>query len=376
MKSKIQNPKSKILRPLAVAFRLGVELRAAAYRRGWFKTRRLNRPVVSVGNLTAGGTGKTPLLALIAGVLLKRGWKPVILTRGYGRLRRSLGRHMIAIEPSPGRVPDPREVGDEPALLARALPEVPIIVFADRYRAGRLAEDRFDVDVHLLDDGFQHWALARDLDVVVLDGTQEISDRALLPAGRMREPCSALQRAHLVVLSRVELGNPETVENCVRSVNPQAGVFHSATRLCGLAQVASSAMDLGKAHPPQYVLAVGRGDQGEPVFAFCGIGNPRAFFEDLRSWGFFVIDQAAFPDHHVYSAAEINHLGARARKTGAVALLTTEKDAMNLPPIGESEVPVLACVIQTEICEAKVFEEALITRLANAVRQRDRSMAH
>ncbi len=369
MKSKIQNPKSKILRPLAVAFRLGVELRVAAYREGWLKTRRLNHPVVSVGNLTVGGTGKTPLVALIAGTLLNRGWKPSILTRGYGR--RSPRRQIIAIEPNPRRLPDPREVGDEPALLARTVPQVPIVVSADRYQAGRLAEDRFDIDVHLLDDGFQHLTLARDLDVVVLDSTQEISDRALLPAGRMREPCSALKRAHVVVLTRVELGDPATLENCVHSINPRARVFRSATALCGLTQVASSAIGLGKAHPPQGALhpmapgcAEVNSDQSEPVFAFCGIGNPPAFFEDLRSWGFNVIDQSAFPDHHAYSAAELKRLGARARKAGAVALLTTEKDAMNLPPIWESEVPVLACVIQTDMCEAEAFEEALMGRLA------------
>src|SRR5438552_5517508 len=132
--SKIQNPKSKILAPLAVGFGLGVALRAAAYRRGWLKTRRLNRSVVSVGNLTLGGTGKTPLVELLTKCLLKRGRKPAILTRGYGR--RDSGR-IIALEP--GRVADPREVGDEPALLARALPEAPIIVGADRYQAGRLA---------------------------------------------------------------------------------------------------------------------------------------------------------------------------------------------------------------------------------------------
>src|SRR5207245_1651713 len=146
--SKIQNPKSKILAPLAAGFGLGVALWAAAYRRGWLKTRRLNRPVVSVGNLTVGGTGKTPLVEFLAKCLLKRGRKPAILTRGYGR--RDSGR-ILALEPRPGRVADPGEVGDEPALLARALRGVPIIVGADRYQAGRLAEERFDVDVHLLD---------------------------------------------------------------------------------------------------------------------------------------------------------------------------------------------------------------------------------
>ena len=151
--SKIQNPKSKILAPLAVGFRLGAALRVAAYRQGWLKTSRLDRPVVSVGNLTVGGTGKTPLVKFLAESLLKRGRRPAILTRGYGRRN---GLRTIALAPKSGRIADSREAGDEPALLARALPEVPIVVSADRYEAGRLAEDRFGaelVDFHLGDGG-------------------------------------------------------------------------------------------------------------------------------------------------------------------------------------------------------------------------------
>src|SRR2546428_1442900 len=230
--SKIANPKSKMLAPLAAAFGLGVALRGGAYRRGWLKTRRLNRPVVSVGNLTLGGTGKTPLVEFLTKCLLKRGRKPVILTRGYGR--RDSGR-IIALEPGPGRVADPREVGDEPALLARVLPEAPIIVGADRYQAGRLAEERFDVDVQVLDDGFQHLALARDLDVVVLDTTQQLS--GLLPAGRQREPCSAPARAGLVLLTRVELGDPGPLEEPVERINPRARDFPSRLELFRLGDV-------------------------------------------------------------------------------------------------------------------------------------------
>src|SRR5690242_18745059 len=120
--------------PLAAGYRMGTALRIDAYRRGWLTTRRLNRPVVSVGNLSVGGTGKTPFVELLAELLLKQGWKPGILTRGYGRRK---GPKIIAIEPGAEREPDPREVGDEPALLARKLPEIPIVVGADRYRGGR-----------------------------------------------------------------------------------------------------------------------------------------------------------------------------------------------------------------------------------------------
>ncbi len=346
-----------ILQPLAAGFRLGVKLRDAAYRRGWLKTRRLNRPVVSVGNLTVGGTGKTPLVAWIAQRLLNRGWRPAILTRGYGRCPRS---GIIAVEPGPDRAPQAREVGDEPALLARLLPDVPIVVGADRYRAGRLAEDRFNVDVHLLDDGFQHLALARDVDMLLVDVTQEFSDGALLPAGRLREPCSALERVHLVVLTRLELGDSGPLEERVRQINPLARIFHSATRLCGLADLESGR--------PLTVEAL----RGKPVGAFCGIGNPRAFSADLRRWGFCVVAEFSFPDHQVYSTRALRRLAARARDAGAAVLVTTEKDAINFPPLWRSDLPIVACVIQAEMREAEAFEEALMACLETSRRGNDR----
>ncbi len=342
---------SGILRPLAAGFNLGVELRRAAYRRGWFKTRRLNRPVVSVGNLTLGGSGKTPLVAFIAERLHRRGWKPVILTRGYGRRPKG---GIVAIAPGSGRAPRAQEVGDEPALLARALPDVPIVVGANRYRAGRLAEERFDVDVHLLDDGFQHLALARDLDVVLLDVTQELSDRALLPAGRMREPLMALERAHLVVLTRVDLADPRPIEDRVRQVNPRARIFHCSTKLRRLVDV-----ETGRIYPSGAF-------RGESVYAFCGIGNPKAFLEDLKKWGFSVVAEHAFGDHHVYGPGSVARLWIRSEKSKAVALVTTEKDAMNLPPLAKSSPPVVACVIEVEMLEAEAFEKALVACLEAA----------
>src|SRR5579863_3942240 len=337
--------------PLAAGFRIGVALRTAAYKRGWLATRRLNRPVVSVGNLSVGGTGKTPFVAFLAERLMARGLKPGILTRGYGR--RS-GADLIAIDPGSGRAPAAREVGDEPALLARKLPQVPIIVCADRYRAGRLAEDKFKVDVHILDDGFQHFALARDVDIVLLDVTQQLSDRELLPAGRLREPMSALTRAQCVVLTRSQLADPGPTEERVRKIDSKAGIFHCSTKLQGVMDISS-----GKISALQAAL------EG-PAYAFCGVGNPAAFFADLAEWGFSVTARAEYPDHHVYKPDEINRLVANARKAGAKALLTTEKDVLNFPQMKKNGIPVFACVIQAEIREADAFDEALVAHLVTA----------
>lgn len=338
----------RILIPLSLGFRLGVTIRAAAYRRGWLKTQRLNRPVISVGNLTTGGTGKTPLVAFLAETLLKHGWKPAILTRGYGR--RS-GNDLLCIAPAPQRTPDPREVGDEPALLARQLPQVPIVVCADRYRAGREAEERFNVDVHVLDDGFQHLMLARDLDIVTLDTTQEVFDYALLPAGPLREPLSALERAHVVVLTRAGLGDAWALEDQVRRRNPHAVPIPSVTEFCGLLNISTS---------ERYSAEAWR---GKKVFAFAGIGNSRAFFANLEMWGFLLAGRAPFRDHHVYGLEEIRRLNTRAQAVGAEALVTTEKDALNFPLPWKAHLPVFACVTRIKLRDEESFEDVLFSRL-------------
>ncbi len=342
-----------LLSSLAVIYGRASSARSAAYQRGWLKRRHLNRPVVSIGNLTVGGTGKTPLVAFVARLLLKRGFKPSILTRGY---RRNRGPSLVVLEPSSSRSPDPREVGDEPALLATSLPEVPIAVCADRYRGGLVAEERFQVNVHLLDDGFQHLTLARDVDIVALDVTQELSDRALLPAGRQREPVGALRRAHLVVLTRVELGNAERLEQVVRVRHPDAPPFHGRTRLRALRNFSSG----------QEVLPETLEDR--PVCAFCGVGNPRAFFRNLRQWGFHIVGEYAFPDHHVYSERDVASLVLSAREAGALTLITTEKDFVNLPAGWRTDLNAYACIIETEIEEQEAFEQELIARLATLLK--------
>ncbi len=312
--------------------------------------------MVSIGNLTVGGPGKTPLVEYVAGLPPKHGWKPGILTRGYRRRNKS---ELIPVGPAANRRPDPRDIGDEPALLARKLPQVPIVVGANRYRAGRLAEDRFAVDIHILDDGFQHRALARDLDIVVLDATRNLEKESLLPAGRLREPVTALARAEIIVLTRVELADPKPMEEFVRRINPQAGIFHARTRLCELVDVAK-----GRVYPSNAF-------QDEPVYAFCGLGNPGAFFADLSQWGFKVAGTASFPDHHVYSDRELAlmllELRHRKDKPGVNVILTTEKDGVNLPwQKYEGPVPILACVVRTEIDEAEAFESALFERILPA----------
>jgi len=340
-----------LLLPFSGGFRLGVALRHAAYKRGWFKIQRLSRPVVSIGNLTVGGTGKTPLVVCIANILLRRGWKPSILTRGYGR-RGNVD--MAVVEPGVGRSAIARDIGDEPALLARALPEVPIVVCADRWRGGQVAEERFEVDAHILDDGFQHLALARDVDLVALDPTQTLSDLHLLPAGRQREPLSALRRAQIVVLTRIDSADPQYLEERVLDIHPAARVFRSRTRLIDC-------------RAPFSGECISPGEIGSrKAAAFCAIGNPRAFFADLRRWGFSLVAEHVFPDHHAYTGGEIQRLVASARTEGAEALVTTQKDAVKFSRDWNPQLPIWTCEIEAQILEAEDFERVLLSYLERA----------
>lgn len=348
-------PLRPLLWPMAAGFQLGVALRHEAYRRGWLEVHRLGRPVVSVGNLTVGGSGKTPLVITLAERLRAHGWKPSILTRGY---KRSSGDDMVVLDPS-RETADAAVAGDEAAMMARACPGVPIIISADRYRAGRVAEERFGADVHLLDDGFQHLALAREVEVVALDVTQNVFEDRLLPAGRLREPVRALARADVVVLTRTELAEPDRIEERVRSVNPRARVFRTRTELSGVTELnreTAASLEDWKA---------------SPVAAFCGLGNPGAFFEDLRLWGFRVAAAATFRDHHRYGERDLADLERRARQANAAALLTTEKDAMNLPRVPRTSLPLLVCSARVNIPESEAFDREILSRLEEA-RARER----
>lgn len=340
---------NRSLMPLAGLYGAGARLRRRAFQQGWLKSRRLSRPVISVGNLTVGGSGKTPLVVEVAEILLRNGCKPAILTRGY---RRKRGADLIALKPQSQRNPDSRVVGDEPALLARTLPQVPIVVCTDRYRAGLLAEEQFGADVHILDDGFQHFALQRDLDLIALDVTQGVLQDAVLPAGRLREPVSALSRADVIILTRVEIQDPALIEKQVKAKHPATPVFRCSMGLRGLIEAGSQKAIVTEDY------------RGHRVCAFCAIGNPSAFFSDLRRWGFNPVSEIALRDHHVYSKADIHRLNQAARKKKATVLLTTEKDLMNLPPLSDFELPVLACAIRAEILDSQRFEQVLLAGCA------------
>jgi len=277
------------------------------------RVRRLDAPVISIGNITAGGTGKTPLVLHVAEKLKAAGWSPGILTRGYGR--HSPHKHEVA---APGtRLPVDRS-GDEPQIFLRAA-VAPVGIGPDRWHLGRQLEVEFGVNVVLLDDGFQHARVGRRVDIVLVDALNPFGGGYPLPLGRLREPLEGLARAGIFVITRSDFGRVvESIEHLLRRYNPRAPIFHARVR--PEAWVACGTDDT----MPASALPYSR------VAAFCGLGNPESFWCTLSALGLNVVDRLRFDDHHAYKPWELRFLSHQFRQAGAEAILTTEKDMLNL----------------------------------------------
>jgi tetraacyldisaccharide 4'-kinase len=288
----------------ATLFGCAVRLRNRFYERPG-AARRAATPVISVGNLTVGGTGKTPLVAWLAARLCQTGHSPAVVSRGYGG-RAGAGPHVVSLGRGPLVGPD--LCGDEPYLLARALDGTVVVVGSDR-AAGADAARAAGSDVVILDDGFQHRRLARDLDIVLLDASNPFGNYRLLPAGLLREPVSGLARADLVVITRaLESERFPVIERVVRHHNRDVPIVRAGHRPLGFFDAA------GRPAPcPDRALA------------FCGIGNPSRFRFDLESLGVAVVGFETWRDHHRYSDEELRRLERLAGRENAV-LVTTEKD--------------------------------------------------
>ncbi len=268
-----------------------MQARNALYDAAFFPTRRLKGPVISVGNLTVGGSGKTPFVILLGELLKARGIEFDVLSRGYGRKSKGIA----LVDPSGS----PEQFGDEPLLIARRL-EVPVIVGANRYQAGKFSEDKFGPRLHLLDDGFQHRALARDFDIVLIN--PEDAHDSLLPSGRLREPLSSLKRADAVVF---------TNESSLNESSEASELFHG-----------------------KLTWRVRRGIRlngvPEKPIVFCGIAKPQNFVSQLRAEGIEPAAEKFYRDHHAYTEQDIQNLLQLRQRGGAGGFVTTEKDAVNL----------------------------------------------
>jgi tetraacyldisaccharide 4'-kinase len=320
-----------LLWPLTLPFGAAARLRAGAYQNGLLRQRRLDGIVISVGNLTVGGTGKTPMVLWIAERLIGEGKKLGILTRGYR-----------------GQLSDQTRSSDESQLLeARLGDQVAVGVGADRWARGQELAAR-GVRWFVLDDGFQHLELARDVDLVLIDATNPLGGGHLLPAGRLREPKSALARADVIAITRS--GHAPEVEAVIRRES-DSPIFYAQMRL-----------DSVHAWRGDYPGIEDRNARAHRFFAFCGIGNPSAFVADLRGAGLAVVGHRFFRDHHRYDEQNARSLEQAARQAGADALLCTEKDVFNLAGIGRPSIPVCYCRSSLQVEREDEFWQAIMAK--------------
>jgi tetraacyldisaccharide 4'-kinase len=296
--------------------------------------KRLLHPVISVGNLAVGGRGKTPVAASIARMLRDAGERPAILSRGYGRARPDDG--VVVVRDPDGIRADLDRAGDEPLMLARQLPGVSVLVSTDRYLAGRYAEHHLETSVHILDDGFQHLQLERDIDVVIV-GRQDVEQPKTLPGGRLREPLDTIVAADALLTADDEVK--------VSTAGTDLPVFNLRRRM---------------------TTAPGEPD-GRPVVAVAGIAEPVRFFDDLRADGWRIADTLAFRDHHLYTRRNLADMEVSARQHGAARIVTTEKDYVRLLPFRPFTVPIVYIPILIEPHPLDEFR-AWITRELAVVR--------
>lgn len=301
-----------LLIALSTPYALVMRCRAFFYRLGVIPSRSLPRPVISVGNLTMGGTGKTPMTLFLARELMSRGKRVVVLTRGYGGSRE--GETLIVADDT-GLLLGPEEAGDEPCLLASSLPGLMVVMGANRFSAGELAMERLAPDIFIIDDGFQHLRLKRDLDILLLDGRRPYANGRTIPAGMLREPPSAAGRAGLVVFTR-----------CPDGKEPECSIPDGISRVTASHRPAGYRPLTGGECRPLSELS------GRRPLAFAGIADPAAFFDGLEGEGVRLVATIAFPDHAAYGTAEMEAIGRLKQDKKAACLITTSKDAVKLLP--------------------------------------------
>lgn len=325
-----------ILSPLSALYGKAMDVRARWYASGRLESHVLPRPSISVGNLTFGGTGKTPFVEFLARRLRFEGWRPAILSRGYGRRSRGV----VVVGTGDGALVSADEGGDEPVALARATSGVFVVVGERRIDAARRAAE-LGADLFLLDDGFQHLAVRRDVNLLLLDARNPFGGGRLPPAGRLREPIAAARRADAFVFTRVDRGAPaaDAVSELAR-IHPAAPVFHARIRPSDLRDENGARID-----------AAGFADRR--LVAVCGVANPAEFAATLSELGLRPEERLDFRDHQRYGERQLARIRAAAERTGASLLVTTEKDAVKLA--GKTSLPIVTIRLAVEVAEPGFF---------------------
>ncbi len=313
------------LAPLSGFYGLAMKARRVLYRKGILPASDLGAPVISVGNLTTGGTGKTPLVDWIANELAQKKRRVCILTRGYGRPNDA---ERVVVSNGTEILSQPELAGDEPFLLAeKLLGKAAVISDSDRESAARWALENLKSDVFLLDDGFQNLRIVRSLDIVTVDATNPWGNRRLLPAGILREPPAEISRADCVVMTRADdIVRADALFREIENLNHARPAFRSRMTISDVRPVRVQENNIKQAIGADQI-------RSSSVAAFCGTGNPQAFFAQLRREGFRLCHTQSFRDHHVYTQSDANRIVRRAVANGAELLLTTAKDEVKLRSI-------------------------------------------
>lgn len=327
-----------LLLPASALYAVGSYIRLKAYGAGRLKRHDAKVPVISVGNLTCGGTGKTPVTIDLAQRLVSAGYNVAIVSRGY---QRKSGEQLLVVSDGAGHIATCLESGDEPYMMAQAVPQAKVIVSAKRWIAAEVAAAVYDANVIILDDGFQHLAIKRDQDVVLIDYNDDPAADSLLPAGRLREPISALIRASWVVITRVP-SNPNParlsyLEELLRDKAERAEITRCRFVPSSLRPYASNDVVLS----PSSL-------SGVKVVALSGLARPRAFHAMLAELQANVVKKRAFPDHHWWSPSDMESLKRDLSETGAELIVTTSKDAVRLNPDLCHQLPVSVLELKTE----------------------------
>jgi tetraacyldisaccharide 4'-kinase len=370
----------------AKLYELAVRLRVAAYETEYRKQKHLEAVVISIGNIALGGTGKTPMVEYVARYIKSEDHSVAILTRGYARESSGMrvlndprgfsstdpngngeqgGRAHTAADSNNtgvtvpnheqgGNATDVRshlEYGDEPLMLARALPGVPVIINKNRYEGGRWAERELGAEVLVLDDAYQHLALARDLNILLLDATDPFGGFKMAPFGRLREPLYGIRRADAVIVTRANRPFDQGQTNAIIKYFcgdkvPVMYVYSSITHL---------------RHVETGVVYEAEQFAGWNAAVMCGIGNPRAFADDILEFGMNIVSENFFPDHHAFTQEDMERVTGAARETGADAIVTTEKDAVRLESLKPADVPIYAAQLEIQ-SEDEVRLKSLLLR--------------
>ncbi|AKU90618.1 tetraacyldisaccharide 4'-kinase [Vulgatibacter incomptus] len=341
------------LSPPSKVFGAAAAARRGLYGRGLLKQARAPIPVISVGNLAVGGAGKTPVVIELTSRLQARGLKVAVLASGYG----GQGRGARVVSRGEGILLDARDAGDEPVLVAKRCPGARVLVGPSRAELAEIAARHLRADVALLDDGFQHLGLARDLDIVVLDGASPFGNGRLLPRGPLREPPSSLARADLCWISKVDEGDPAAIERAAAEAERLTGEapVRSRYRVSGVLSG-----DLSSSEPLSSL-------ESRPVLLLAGVARPDSFRRTLTRLGCRVVGEALFSDHHPFTERELHGVLARARACGADVVCATEKDAMRIPAALRGHERIKVVRVETEVAAgADLLESALDAALVAA----------